>query len=177
MIRPSTLLLSSQQFERNQLCMLLAPPCGGAPQLLSLLTTTSSSTTTTIHQRSAHIGASAAAPHAQPMNYLRQHTVRVFQFGLLVRVFLHKSHTLGMTRLPTSGCKVSLVINNVRNVQRNLEAIHIGDGHAGHQYFRNIVQLESEILSHNIQELFIWFQQQNLHKNQQILLCVCQPNE
>ena len=91
MIRPSTLLLSSQQFERNQLCMLLAPPCGGAPQLLSLLTT-SSSTTTTIHQRSAHIGASAAAPHAQPMNYLRQHTVRVFQFGLLVRVFLLTSY-------------------------------------------------------------------------------------
>ena len=111
MIRPSTLLLSSQQFERNQLCMLLAPPCGGAPQLLkSSYYTTSSSTTTTIHQRSAHIGASAAAPHAQPMNYLRQHTVRVFQFGLLVRVFLlltsyiHTTHnTLGMTRLLTSG--------------------------------------------------------------------------
>ena len=108
MIRPSTLLLSSQQFERNQLCMLLAPPCGGAPQLLSLLTT-SSSTTTTIHQRSAHIGASAAAPHAQPMNYLRQHTVRVFQFGLLVRVFLLLTSYIHTTHKHSGHDKIAYV--------------------------------------------------------------------
>ena len=133
MIRPSTLLLSSQQFERNQLCMLLAPPCGGAPQLLSLLTT-SSSTTTTIHQRSAHIGASAAAPHAQPMNYLRQHTVRVFQFGLLVRVFLltsyihtthkHSGHDkIAYVRLCSTKVSLSPSCVHLEDVYRILEVV------------------------------------------------------
>ena len=112
MIRPTLLLSSQQQRETNCVCSqrhlveerrsyLLAP-----------------------HNHHTSVQHTAAA--AQPMNYLRQHTVRVFQFGLLVRVFLLTSY-IHTTHMHSGHDKIANVRLCSTKVSLSPSRVHLED--------------------------------------------------